>query len=525
MTTASAFEYAAREFEPDREPDVPWTSVGEMAQLLEPSTIQTPALDLIDEALKWAYETQGARLIISMPPQEGKSTRVTTKGPIYFLKRNPNMRIAIASYATDLANEFGRQVRTLISDNAGQDETLDLGLRIAKDNGAVSDWKLARPNKGGVRSVGIAAGLTGRPAEALFIDDPFKDMATAESKKWRDRVWSFWTSVAQTRLAPGAPVIIILTRWHHDDLAGRLLKQPDKDRWRVINIPAQADHDPNHEDPSRRTDPLGREPGEYMVSARRNQDGTPRSVKQWEEIKVGVGPRVWNALFQGRPTPLGGGLFIADWEEYEVPLWVKRDDGVCIVPGVGTQDDVEMCQSWDFTFKEKSKNGDKNTVDYVVGQVWLRIGVRAYLLHQVRARMSFTDCLVAMRDMSAVWPQAIAKFVEDKANGPAIINALHRRIGGIIPVEPEGSKLARAEAVAPFTFAKNIIIPTPEIAPWIGEWREEMRDFPNGTNDDQVDAFSQAINRLLYWPVIEHERVEEEDVLGDDLADYSISPW
>jgi hypothetical protein len=141
----------------------------------------------------------------------------------------------------------------------------------------------ARRHDGGVFSVGIGGGLTGRPVDLMVIDDPIKDRKQADSEAYRENVWDWWTDVASTRLAPGAPVVLILTRWHEDDLAGRLLAAEDGHRWKVLRIPAQADHDPDKGE----TDPLGREPGEYLDSARGRTDA------QWEAIKVRVGSRTW----------------------------------------------------------------------------------------------------------------------------------------------------------------------------------------------------------------------------------------
>jgi predicted phage terminase large subunit-like protein len=501
--TLTAWEHAARLFEPEPPPATDqWATPGELAKAIDPSTVQTPALDLIDNALVDVAEGRCDRLIITMPPQEGKSTRVTTIGPLWFLTRNPNLRVAIACYAQDLADEFGRNIRNHIVSNAGTDDTLDLGLRIAPDNGAARRWRIDG-KIGGVRSVGIASGLTGKAAEALFIDDPIKDDAQADSKIWRERTWKFWQSVANTRLAPGAPVIVVLTRWHEDDLAGRLLAAEDAHRWRVLNIPAIADHDPNKGE----TDPLGREPGEFLKSARL------RTIEQWRQIRVAVGSRVWNALYQGRPAPPEGGTFKRDWwREYTSPRWIERPDGTCWVPGAD-----EVALSWDMTFK------DLTSSDYVVGQVWARYGLEMFLLDQIHERLSFVETCKAMRRQAAKWPQALRKYVEDKANGTAVINQLARTVPGLIPVEPDGSKEARAAAVSPFVEAGSVFLPAPELAPWIGGYIDEHAAFPNGTHDDQVDGTSQALNRLLLNPILDGTLIIEAEDLDDELADHEIS--
>ena len=495
-----AWEYAARAFDPASHR---WTTPGDLAQHINPKTVQTPALDLIDAELVKAAATPDARLVITMAPQEGKSVRVAGDLPTWLLLHNPDLRIVTASYGQSLANRNGRAIRNRIANH-------DLGLNIAPDNGAAADWTIDG-HEGGVFSVGIGGGITGRPCEFLIIDDPIKNRAEADSKLYRDRVWDWWTDEASARLAPGAPVVLILTRWHHDDLAGRLIDRDKDAGWRIVNIPAQADHHPEKGE----SDPLGRDPGEFMVSAR------GRSTRQWEQRKKTAGTRTWASLYQGRPTPDTGNLFPADgWARYTKPLWIVREDGARIIPGLHAEPDSELIQSWDFTFK------DTKSSDYVVGQVWLRRGPKAYLLDQTRGRMSFSASCQAMLDLTARWPQAIAKLVEDKANGPAILNALRAKVGGLIAVEPEGSKYARAAAASPFVEGGDVILPDAtevEGTAWVADLTEEARDFPSGPNDDQVDGMSQAVHRLLLVPLLDGDGVVGTDEHLDDLEDEPLA--
>jgi predicted phage terminase large subunit-like protein len=487
-------EHAARSFEPAPAPR--WASPADMAVELDPRFLRTPAIDVINDALTEALNTPDARLIISMPPQEGKSTLATKWLPVWLLQDKPDTRIVVASYALSVARRMGRLIKGELTAHSH-----DLGVVIADDVAAQHEFQIAG-RVGGVYAVGIGGGLTSRPADAMIIDDPLKDRVEADSEAFRDRAWEWWTDTASARLSPGAPVIVIMTRWHHDDLVGRLLAAEDGHRWKVINIPAQADHRPE----LGQVDVLGRQPGEYMVSAR------GRTPEQWERRKVTAGPRTWAALFQGRPSPLAGDLFPEKWAEYTTPMWLERDDGSRWIPGDG----FELVQSWDFTFK------DAKGSDYVVGQVWLRLGVHAYLVDQVRARLSFTATIDAIRTMTARWPQAVAKFMEDKANGPAIMNALSATMPGMIPIEPEGSKYARAAAVSPLVHSANVHLPTPEILPNVEELLEEARAFPNGAHDDTIDAFSQAINRILLMPLFN----EGDDMLdGDELIDDDPHAW
>ncbi|WP_242892467.1 phage terminase large subunit [Actinomadura litoris] len=476
-----------------------WDTPGALARELDPRTVQTPALTIIDQALVDIGEGRGNRLMISVPPQEGKSVRISRRFPEWLLNRNPDLRLAIVSYAHGVARRHGRAIR---DDIAAHSSTL--GLAVNPASSAAHEWEVDG-REGGVYCVGIKGSLTSRPVDGLIIDDPYKDGEQADSDAWTETVRDFWTEVAIPRLGPGSFVVIVQTRWRHDDLTGWLQAEDHARRWRVINIPAQADHDPAKGE----TDILGRQPGEYLKSAR------GRSIQEWETKKLEVGSRTWNALYQGRPTPGEGGIFQRGWwREYSSPRWIVRDDGAHIVPGAD-----EVIQSWDMAFK--STDGS----DFVVGQVWGRWGLEAFLLDQVCERLPFVETCAALRQLAAKWPQATAKYVEDKANGTAVINALSRTVPGLIPVEPDGSKEARASAVSPFVEAGSVHLPSPELAPWVGAYIEEHAAFPRASHDDQVDATSQALNRLLLNPILTGETILGAEDFDDDLDDREISPY
>lgn len=449
---------------------------GELSAAIDRRTVQTEALDLIDCEIIRAWNTPDSRTIISMPPQEGKSERCTKNGVLWALSHNPDLRIGIVSYAQSLAESFGRDIRNRIAVNNGDEGTLDLGLRIARDNGSARRWQIDG-YRGGVVCVGIGSGLTGRPLDGLVIDDPFADAEQADSQFYRERVWDWWQAVGSTRLAPGAPVIVILTRWHEDDLAGRLLAAEDGHLWRVINIPALADHKPDQNE----VDPLGRQPGQWLNSAR------GRTPEQWEAIRVRSGSRVFNALYQGRPSPDTGNVWKRQhWRRYDRLLWSLDQDGHYLV------EFDEVIQSWDMAFK------DTKGSDFVVGQVWGRKKADVYLLYQIHKRLSFTDTITAFQAISTQWPQATLKLVEDKANGTAVIDTLKSKISGIVAINPKESKYSRATAVSPFIESGNVWLPDPSVALFDPEELiDEAAAFPNGAHDDQVDATSQALARLL----------------------------
>lgn len=476
----------------------PWPTPGAMARDLDRSTIQTPALDLIDEHLVAVRDGRIKRLIINMPPQEGKSERTSRRFPEWMLHGDPNLRIGIVSFGHDVARRWGRRIRDDLRSHP------ELNLTLSESTQAQHEFELLGYD-GGVVCVGIKGSLTSRPIDLLIIDDPYKDAGQADSEAWQETVRDFWTEVALPRLAPGAPVVIIQTRWRQDDLSGWLAKGENAGEWTVLNIPAQADHDPEKGE----SDPLGREPGEFLESAR------GRTVVEWEKKRREVGSRSWNALYQGRPSPAEGGILQRGWWKYYAqPPWLERTDGSRVV----THFD-ELLISWDMTFK------DTAGTDRVAGQVWMRRGADAYLLDQVCDRMDFVRTLREFRQLAARWPQATLKVVEDKANGPAVIAMLGRKVPGIVPEEPQGSKVARASAVSPLAEAGNVWLPAPELAPWVGDLVDEAAAFPNGAHDDQVDALSQALNRLVLQPLLAGEDLLTEDDLDEELEDFSIAPY
>lgn len=259
------------------------------------------------------------------------------------------------------------------------------------------------------------------------------------------------------------------TRWHHDDLAGRLLAGMDDehgDRWVEVNLPAIAGPD----------DPLGRDEGQALWPVRYD-------VADLAKIRHAVGPAAWQSLYQGAPTTDEGGIFPrSKWSWYDAPRWTVDQHGACWRLGQGP-----VWQSWDMAFKG---NADS---DFVVGQVWTADGADRYLLDQVRGRWTFTETCDQLVKLSGRWPEARLKLVEDKANGTAVIDSLNSQVGGMVPVEPQGSKLARAHAVSPLVHAGNVWLPDPHLAPWVNDLIDEAALFPAGPNDDQVDVLSQGL--------------------------------
>lgn len=209
-----------------------WATPGAMATDLDPAHRQTAALDLIDRELVDLFDGDGHdRLMVFMPPQEGKSQKISRRTPAWLLSHDPTLRIAIVSYAANKAERWGRQIRRDILAHP------QLGITLRADSRAAGRWETEQG--GGLICVGIAGGITGEPVDVLLVDDPVEGRAEAESETYRERDWDWWESDGSTRLSSRARVVVMMTRWHEDDLAGRLRVREPGD-WRVISIPAIA---------------------------------------------------------------------------------------------------------------------------------------------------------------------------------------------------------------------------------------------------------------------------------------------
>lgn len=409
---------------------------------------------LLAEKLDAVERGEIKRLMVFMPPRHGKSMTISESFPSYFIGKNPERRVIEASYGDDLAIKFGRMNKQKI-DVYGEQL---FGITINKKNASNKNFGI-EGHRGGMISSGIFGTVTGEGADLLIIDDPIKNRQEANSETYRNRVWDEWQNTLYTRLHPGGAVIIVLTRWHEDDLAGRLLRS-EPDVWEVVSLPAEAEEN----------DILGREPGEPLWSSHGFDSDWMTATKR------AVGGQAWASLYQQRPSPAEGSIFNRKWWKYYKVLPSRFD---------------ELIQSWDCAFK------DNNDSDFVVGQIWGRIGADVYLVDQVRGRMDIVATMNAIRSLSKKYPKASKKLVEDKANGPAVIQMLGRQIPGLIPVNPEGGKIVRAQAVSPFFESGNVFIPDPDLFPWVHDYVEEFAVFPNGKNDDMVDSSTQAVNRLL----------------------------
>ena len=392
-------------------------------------------------------------LVLSCPPQHGKSLTVTETFPSWYVGKYPDRRCIIACYNDDFAGKFGRRNKAKI-DEVGQ-FVFDIRLKKSSDR----DMEIA-DHDGGIITRGIMAGITGNAGDLIIIDDPVKNRLEADSSTYRERLWEEWENSIMTRTQAGTKIIIIQTRWHEDDLAGRVIA--NENFVEVVNIPVEAEEN----------DILGRNIGDALCPEIGKGNKWLQDFKQ----RYADGKRAWNALYMGRPTSAEGNIFKREWWQY----YDKLPEHIQLV-GI----------SVDATFK------DSDTSDFVAIEVWGKLNNDYYLIDLIKRRMDFPETLKAIRYMADKYPNKHSILIEDKANGSAIISMLKHEIGGIIAITPQESKIARANAITGIVEGGNVYLP--RYSDFTGEFVEEFASFPNGVHDDLVDACTQFINKFKFY--------------------------
>ena len=396
-------------------------------------------------------------LVIETPPQHGKSMTVTETLPSWVLGRFPLWRIIVAGYNDEFAARFCRRNK----DKIKQFGAVLFGQSIGEVDRA-TDFEMA--NKvGSFMSRGIRSGITGNPANLIIIDDPVKNREEADSETFRSKIWEEWQNSIKSRLAAGAKVIVIMTPWHEDDLAARILA--NEKNVELLRLPVEAEEN----------DPLGREVGEALCPELGKDNAWLADFKTSYINDPTGGARAWSALYQCAPRVEGGNLVQRSWWRY-----YKPDE----LPMFGTQ-----LISVDAAFK------GTDTSDYVAITVWGKRGQDYYLLYCLNRQMAFTDTLTAIRTVRRMYPAALRVLIEDKANGSAIIDVLQREMF-CIPVNPRGGKEARVNAVSPAIESGHVYLPIS--APWLEDYINQWSAFPAGAHDDMVDSSTQALSFMLF---------------------------
>ena len=430
-------------------------------------------IDAICEHLEAVFRGEIRELVINQPPGTGKSSLASVLGPTWGWIVDPTHRYLAASHTEQLVEKLARKMRTLIETAWFQERWPHVGF--SRDRDASVAVKYYENTAGGSRqSITVpSASATGTThADTHIVDDPNNPQdAGARSRIALDATIEWWHSVMSTRFRDVAKSrrVVVMQRLHEADLSAELIRHGAT----VLCLPMRFESKHPHRWAK---DPRTQE-GELLDPARYPE----KDVVIMETVQLGIMQAP--AQLQQRPAPAGGGVFKAEWFK----RWTE-------LPAGGT-----YTLSVDCTFKQTTDGS------YVVVQCWYQCGPNFYLVDQHRERMDITRTMAAIVAMSARWPKAYEKLVEDKANGSAVVDMLRAHVSGLELVEPEGGKEARANAVQPLVSAGNVFLPSvdpPAKYPdgraaqvWVDtDFLPEVTTFPKAANDDQVDAMTQFLN-------------------------------
>ncbi|MGI5171886.1 phage terminase large subunit [Spirillospora sp. CA-253888] len=413
------------------------------------------------------------------------SQRVSRWFPLWLLEHDPTLRIGIVSYNDRKALRWGKAIRRDLQTHP------HLGITLRADTRAAGHWETEEG--GGVICVGIGGGITGEPLDILIIDDPFRGRAEAESPTYRDAAWDWWESNGSTRLSARGRVVLMNTRWHEDDLSGRLVRK-EPGRWRVVSIPAIAGKDikVKNADGTERTewvadgpDPLGRTPGEELISVQGREPGYFHGL---HEIRS---PYVWRSVFQQNPVAAEGNLFRRHSFRYWTPL--PADDSRHGVTG-GQRVDlagrvVFLDDCWRFATADLAASR-RTSADWTVISAWaISPDGDLILLDRVRKRVVEEDHWDLARPLMSRWSLGTV-FVERGFIGSTMVIDATQAGVPVEPVAADTDKVTRA--IPASNRCKTGRAWFPAAASWLDDWCDELAAFPSGTNDDQVDTFSYA---------------------------------
>jgi len=415
-------------------------------------------LVLID-ALQRLAERRFERLIVMMPPRHGKSELVSRLFPAWCFARNVEEQIILASYSADLASAMNRDAQRIITGDAYRRIFPGTKLSEGKETGLVrnnSRFDIVG-SKGYLISAGVGGGITGAGATVGIIDDPVKNAQEADSHAYRNTAWEWYTTTFKTRFEPGAIEVICQTRWHEDDLTGRILAQIESGESQtateIINFPALCEHPEQY-----------REIGEALWEGKYNR-------KKLLGIQHDLGSRAWNALYQQRPAPEEGNLIKRDWFDQYDPRKVDLS---------GTPVNF----FFDTAYTEKEHN------DPTAGIAYVKRGEDYYVLECRAEWLDFleqTKFILDFCEENGYGVRSLAR-VEPKATGKSIVQVLKRQTKlNILESEPpKDSKIARVNSIAARLEAGRVLLP--KGAAWVAGFLDECAAFPNGAHDDRVDC-------------------------------------
>lgn len=413
-------------------------------------------------------------LVVNIHPRLGKSTLVCVVLPAWVWATSPDRKWLFFSYAAPIAVRDSLRCRRLI-ESPWYQSRWGSAFSLEEDQNAKSRYDTTA--SGARISLGVGGAATGEGGDHIVVDDPH-DVRKADSVDYLDACASWWDNVISPRLnnPERGSRLIVMQRVHDRDLTAHVSAQKELG-YEVLDVPAEWEPRPAT-GPSTSlgwpaTDPRTRE-GEPLLPERFSREF-------YAAQRATLGAINFSSQFQQRPVPREGAIFKQAWVKFH-----GQAPGLRRTPA----DFDEVLQSWDCSFKAADDSS------FVVGQVWGRLGPDLFLLDQHRERLSFTQTLSAMRRMTARWPQAIGKLVEERANGAAVLDVLRQSIDGLVATNPTESKESRAYAVQPLWEAGNVYLPDPIEHTWVTAYLDELLAFPKAENDDQVDAMTQALRRL-----------------------------
>ena len=408
-----------------------------------------------------------------MPPRHGKTMQVSEFFPAWYLGRNPNHQVIAATYSYDRAGDIGRKVRNQLIDPVHQFVFPD--CHIASDSKGAN--KLSTKEGGHYYSVGVGGAIVGRGANLFIIDDPIKSREDAESLTSRKKMIEWFRAVAYTRLMPDNRIVMVMTRWHFDDLAGRLLED-DKENWETLSLPAIAESE---------DELTGRKIGDALWES-------DYPVKTLNDIKVSIGSREWNAQYQQRPLDEEGGMIKLKWfKRYDEKEFTKYEIAGSArgAPPLDRPFGIHrIVMSWDTAFKESELNDPSSCT------VWGISKLGYYLLYVYNKRMGFPEL---KKIVVRLWEKymryeigVVGVLVEDRASGQSLIQVLNVETQiPTIAIRPDANKVIRMDEVSPIIEAGHVYLP--ENAPWLIRYETQMAQFPLGREDDDVDSTTQFL--------------------------------
>jgi predicted phage terminase large subunit-like protein len=404
-----------------------------------------------------------------------KSNGVTVMFPTWMWIDWAESRWLFASYSASLSTKHSIDRRTIIQSDYYR-RRWGHKYRLAGDQNLKTEYSNSR--RGTMIATSVGGTATGKGGDFIIVDDP-QNPEEAESDTEREKGIRFFDQTLSTRLddLKKGVIIVVMQRLHEMDLTGHILAEIGG--YEHLKLPGEFETKTTIVMPGGKS--IVKEQGDLLCPDRMGR-------KELDALKKSLGSYGYGCQVLQEPSPKAGGMFKRDkWKFYRV------------APSFD-----QIIESWDCTFKDLDASKGKK-VDFVCGQVWGRKLADFYLLDQFLAQVDFPGTLQAIITLSAKWPLARTKLVEDKANGPAVVAMLKGKVPGIREVSPEGGKISRANAVAPLQEAGNVYLPDPLLAPWVHDYIECFAKFPRVPFDDQVDATSQAL-LYLYTKAMEMVR-------------------